>query len=593
MTGNLNRLMRVLAAAGLAVASSGMVLSIAIAAFASPSAAAQEADEPETLLRYIAERDALIASQESLLNNYRCMFNIDTNLVPGGCQNGRPIHRPTMPGVFEGTLSQRDIQVRDELVAAQEQLLNVYRCRFGIDTHIVPGRCIEVVPIQAVYAVPTDVDPVAGRESVIAHIVGEVQKWYRSQTGGRHPLFARDGTSISVETVRLAHPQDTYPYDAATEIRLQIDPKAVTPLLVIMEGRMEGRTADDACGWASLWDFGSAYTLENLGRLYAHIPIAHCAHVVSINRGLFSRIAETIAHELGHMLGAVPSCAPNHDTRSAHVDDDHRDLMYIAGISKWGLGSLGSFVLDAGNDDYYLHGRDDCYDISDNPLLVAEPPATPPDPVPTPEVVPFQAVYAVPSDADPVAGRESVIARTVGEMQKWYRSQTGGRHPLFARDGPLISVETVRLPQPLDAIRVNGYGFHFYNEIRRLLRLAPQTPLLIIIENTGSGCGSVQTSQGFTTTCTDLSYQYSYVGIAANLAKILGANLFCAPNFDGGFGVDDDNRDLLYDGPQGQDRGNLILDVGNDDYYLHGRDDCYDIADNPLLAVEPPATTTP
>lgn len=34
-----------------------------------------------------------------------------------------------------------------------------------------------------------------------------------------------------------------------------------------------------------------------------------------------------------------------------------------------------------------------------------------------------------------------------------------------------------------------------------------------------------------------------------------------------------------------------MLDVGHDDYYLHGRDDCYDIADNPLLAAEPPATS--
>lgn len=30
-------------------------------------------------------RDDLIAAQEKLLNTYRCMFNIDTQLVPGGC----------------------------------------------------------------------------------------------------------------------------------------------------------------------------------------------------------------------------------------------------------------------------------------------------------------------------------------------------------------------------------------------------------------------------------------------------------------------------------------------------------------------------
>ncbi|WP_419849077.1 Calx-beta domain-containing protein [Candidatus Poriferisocius sp.] len=35
-------------------------------------------------------RDNLIANQESLLNAYRCLFNIDTQIVPGGCVNRKP-----------------------------------------------------------------------------------------------------------------------------------------------------------------------------------------------------------------------------------------------------------------------------------------------------------------------------------------------------------------------------------------------------------------------------------------------------------------------------------------------------------------------
>ena len=35
--------------------------------------------------KLIANRDTLIAAQESLLNDYRCMFDIDTQLVPNGC----------------------------------------------------------------------------------------------------------------------------------------------------------------------------------------------------------------------------------------------------------------------------------------------------------------------------------------------------------------------------------------------------------------------------------------------------------------------------------------------------------------------------
>lgn len=89
----------------------------------------------------IAVRDGLVAEQESLLNVYRCMFGVDTGAVPGGCVNGEPAQGPTRPGVFEGIPTRRDIEVRDQLIANQEALLNVYRCQFNVDTQIVPGGC--------------------------------------------------------------------------------------------------------------------------------------------------------------------------------------------------------------------------------------------------------------------------------------------------------------------------------------------------------------------------------------------------------------------------------------------------------------------
>ncbi len=71
--------------------------------------------------------------------------------------------------MFDGTPTLRDIRARDELVASQEELLNEYRCWFGIDAHIVLGGCFgapptlepteapegaELLPIQAMYVVP-------------------------------------------------------------------------------------------------------------------------------------------------------------------------------------------------------------------------------------------------------------------------------------------------------------------------------------------------------------------------------------------------------------------------------------------------------
>lgn len=39
----------------------------------------------------IASRDALISAQEDLLNTYRCLFSIDMQLVPGGCDPDREL----------------------------------------------------------------------------------------------------------------------------------------------------------------------------------------------------------------------------------------------------------------------------------------------------------------------------------------------------------------------------------------------------------------------------------------------------------------------------------------------------------------------
>ncbi|MYG57050.1 MAG: hypothetical protein F4165_00385, partial [Acidimicrobiia bacterium] len=121
-----------------AVAALSAVLALAAGA-AIPAAASVGSGAPAAA--DIAARDELVAAQESLLNVYRCRFGIDTEAVPGGCADGKPAAAPEPPGRFAGTPAAADIAARDELVAAQESLLNVYRCRFGIDTEAVPGGC--------------------------------------------------------------------------------------------------------------------------------------------------------------------------------------------------------------------------------------------------------------------------------------------------------------------------------------------------------------------------------------------------------------------------------------------------------------------
>ena len=94
----------------------------------------------------IAVRDKLVAAQESLLNTYRCLYDIDTHAVSGGCLLGQPAAGPVLPGEFQGVPTTEEVAVRDKLIAAQESLLNVYRCRFAVDTQLVPGGCIDGKP---------------------------------------------------------------------------------------------------------------------------------------------------------------------------------------------------------------------------------------------------------------------------------------------------------------------------------------------------------------------------------------------------------------------------------------------------------------
>ena len=88
----------------------------------------------------------MISNQESLLNVYRCMFNVDIEVVVGGCENGQPRLGRQVPGSLASTPTPRDISVRDSLIVNQESLLNVYRCMFDIDTQIVPNGCVDGRP---------------------------------------------------------------------------------------------------------------------------------------------------------------------------------------------------------------------------------------------------------------------------------------------------------------------------------------------------------------------------------------------------------------------------------------------------------------
>ena len=74
------------------------------------------------------------------MNTYRCLFGVDIDVVPGGCEDPDTV----VAGAAPQSPTQSDLKVRDGLIQSQEVLLNVYRCQYNIDTQLVPGGCAEV-----------------------------------------------------------------------------------------------------------------------------------------------------------------------------------------------------------------------------------------------------------------------------------------------------------------------------------------------------------------------------------------------------------------------------------------------------------------
>ena len=114
-----------------------VVVGLLVSLLGIAGASAQPESEAQPTIQDIQLRDQLIANQENLLNTYRCMFNVDVDAVPGQCPNPTTIS----PGITPESPTQQDLAVRDQLIADQEALLNIYRCQFDVDTQLVPGGC--------------------------------------------------------------------------------------------------------------------------------------------------------------------------------------------------------------------------------------------------------------------------------------------------------------------------------------------------------------------------------------------------------------------------------------------------------------------
>lgn len=198
--------------------------------------------------------------------------------------------------------------------------------------------------LHVTYAIPSDRQALVTTADIL-HEVGQVESWYASQTGGIGLGWEREGSgAVVVTTVHLPETDAEVQTPAALADALATAGHAGASLVYTEASGRGGACGETGSSLSILW-----------------MPACDIYPSVATSRFPYGA-TYLAAHELGHLLGAVPACAPNHGN-GGHVVDDPRDLLYAGMERDW-----ENLMLDPGHDDYYAHGRTDCPDIADSPL---------------------------------------------------------------------------------------------------------------------------------------------------------------------------------------------------------------------------------
>ncbi|MCY3577761.1 MAG: transglycosylase family protein [bacterium] len=80
----------------------------------------------------ITTHETQIAAQLTQLNDYRCRFDVDTHLVPNGCTNSAPTQPPTAADLPAGTIEQQWEQLRQCNASGNYQYSNPNGINHGV-----------------------------------------------------------------------------------------------------------------------------------------------------------------------------------------------------------------------------------------------------------------------------------------------------------------------------------------------------------------------------------------------------------------------------------------------------------------------------
>ena len=222
--------------------------------------------------------------------------------------------------------------------------------------------------IHVLYVIPRDaVHRDVDKDGTIANSIASAQTWLRGQTGGRSLRVDTFGGELDVTYVWLPRYDSMLaPSGATTQLADALTARGFDrpdkKYLVYYEGGANG----GACGRAATPGRYAVLYLKGLPT-----SRAPCVNNPFAALGAAPGYWEYgLVHEVIHMLGFVPACAPHQTVSGGHVSDNPQDVMY-AGSQPW-----TPALLDPGHDDYYGHTRDStCPDLANSNYLTSNTPA--------------------------------------------------------------------------------------------------------------------------------------------------------------------------------------------------------------------------
>jgi hypothetical protein len=226
--------------------------------------------------------------------------------------------------------------------------------------------------LHVIYAIPADgEDRFGALASALATDVATIDAWWRSQDPERAPRFdlfdfpgcdSRFGR-LDLSLAHLLQPGAFY----AQENQFELVAEALgNPPFEFNDARKKYLVFYDGVGRPEEEDIcGTAFGEPLHGGRFSYAVVfmrAGCGTDVANGRGN----ALVAAHELVHMLGALPPGGPHACPGDpGHPCDDQRDLLWPFLVAS----SLDAAILDVGRDDYYGHPGP-WFDLQDSAWLL-------------------------------------------------------------------------------------------------------------------------------------------------------------------------------------------------------------------------------